>query len=121
VIGALYSLFRFVAKWIPGWLFRVKTVCVMELHRKNWKLPTDTSGIRWAGADDVERLEDLSRRRPGGQARLARGGRALIGVDGDRILGCMWFEPSAPLYEKWLQLVVGDSERWISDICCAGP
>ena len=46
---------------------------------------------------------------------MARGGRALIRVEGNEIIGCLWFEPTAPLYENWLQLLLSESERWISD------
>ena len=31
----------------------------------------------------------------------------------------MWFEPTAPLYEDWLQFELRDSDRWISDIYVA--
>ena len=113
--SASYSVLRFIARRIPPSVLRVKAVDVMVLPRKRWRPPTESTAIRWANPDDIRRLEDLSFRPPGVDARLARGGRAVVWVERDQIVGCLWFEPSAPVYEDWLHFLLTDAQRWISD------
>ena len=110
-----YSVLRFIARRIPPSLLRVKAVDVTMLPKDRWRLPAESTGIRWATAADIRRLHDLSFRPPGVDSRLARGGRALVYAEQGQIVGCMWFEPSAPVYEGWLHILLADTERWISD------
>jgi hypothetical protein len=114
--SSVYWLLHRGARLIPSWVLRVKAVYILQLDREHWRPPTDTQAIRWATGDDLGRLKDMTKQPPAGVgARVARGGRAVIRVDGDDIIGCVWFEPTAPLYKNWLQLLLSESEQWISD------
>ena len=115
--ASAHSLMRGVARVVPRGALRAKAVTVMQLHRRHWREPAaEQRATRWAAEADVELLESYASRPPGVRVRLDRGGNAVLQFDGSRLLGCMWFEPRAPLYEGWLQIVIGDSDRWISDV-----
>lgn len=112
--SSFYAFARKAAQWIPSWIFRVQTKCVVYLPRERW-IEGDSSGLRQATVDDTDELTGLVDRDLV-ESRFAREAMCVVAVDDDQIVGAMWFEDAAPMHESWLLIDLPDDVRWITDV-----
>src|SRR4029453_10433584 len=74
------------------------TLVVLALDtrdRRGAGLRRDDPGLRWAGPQDVDLLGSFGHSRATLEARLSRGDRAFVMLEGRELLGYVWFRSGA--------------------------
>lgn len=88
-VGFRYAVVLLLARFVPARTFSLSRLVVLNLPTER-AIPDGSIG-RWAGTDDLERLTAFGHPIPALAGRVARGDRAWIAVESDRLLGYCWF------------------------------
>jgi hypothetical protein len=115
--GPVFTIYRSLQLLAPR-VVRVDWFTIFERPLRAVAARDDQAGIRWAGSDDVGLLASLGLAPSAIEARLSRGDRACILVQGDELVACAWFSFGA-YEEAGLRFPLGPGEVWGHDATVA--
>jgi ribosomal protein S18 acetylase RimI-like enzyme len=123
-VGLLYSLQILVARALPAGWFRAGGLAVLAFDPAAAPLagrPMRGGGeLRWAGPREHELLGRFGHSRATLEARLGRGDRAYVMLEGDELLGYVWFRGG--LYDDdglGIRFRMEPGEVWLYDAMVA--